>query len=314
MVNHTWPTNGTVAVTGATGFIGTRLCSLLHARGFQIIRIGRGPIAPGTTDISWDIYKGILDGAALEGVHAVVHLAGAPIAERWTDAHRRAIRNSRVAGTTLLANTLAGLRTPPRVLVSGSAIGIYGSRGDTILDESSTLGDDFLARTGIEWEAATAAAEHAGIRVVHVRTGIVQDQDGGALAKQLPLFRIGLGGNLGSGNQWLSAISMTDHIHAVLHCLQNPAVHGAVNLVSPHPVTNADFTTALGEVLHRPTFAHVPEFALRLALGTEMANLTVLASQRIVPRVLLDSGFTFQHDSIGAILRHAVSERDAAGT
>lgn len=306
MVNHTPATTLTVAITGASGFIGTRLSALLHAHGYQVIRIGRGPRQPGITDVSWDVDHGVLDSAPLEGIDAVVHLAGASIAERWTRAHRKAIRNSRVMGTTLLANTLAGLRKPPSVLVSGSAIGIYGSRGDTILDETSTPGDDFLARTGIEWEAATVAAERAGIRVVHARTGIVQDEDGGALAKQLPLFRLGLGGTLGSGDQWLSAISMTDHIHAVLHCLQNTAVSGAVNLVSPHAVTNADFTTALGQILHRPTFAHVPEFALRLALGTAMANLTVLASQRIVPRVLLESGFTFQHATIDEILRAAL--------
>lgn len=296
----------TVAITGATGFIGTRLAAFLASHGYHILRIGRGPRMPGTTDVTWDVQTGQLDSAALEGVDAVVHLAGANIAERWTSSHKKDIRESRINGTTLLASTLAGLRQPPKVLVSGSAIGIYGSRGSTILDESSTLGDDFLAQTGMAWEAAAAAASIAGIRVVHIRTGIVQDESGGALAKQLPLFRVGLGGPLGSGDQWLSAISMADHIGAVRHCIETDTLSGAVNLVGPHAVTNTEFTDTLGEILRRPTFASVPAFALRLVLGAEMANLTVLASQRIVPRVLLDSGYTFQHGTIREILRSAL--------
>lgn len=306
MVNHATGAGRTVAITGATGFIGSALAAFLVERGYRVLRIGRGPLQPGTTDVAWDISAGTLDAAALEHVHAVVHLAGASIATRWTPQHRKAIRDSRVLGTTLLAKTLASLSHPPRVLVSGSAIGIYGSCGDTILDESSAPGNDFLAKTGVEWEAATAAASSAGVRVVHIRTGIVQDQQGGALAKQLPLFRLGLGGTLGSGTQWLSAISMADQVGAVLHCIENDHVAGAVNVVAPNAVTNAEFTDILGDLLHRPTLASVPAFALRLALGTEMANLTVLASQRVVPRVLLESGYAFQHETMRSILQSAL--------
>jgi uncharacterized protein (TIGR01777 family) len=293
----------TVAITGATGFIGSQLAAFLSTGGHRVLRIGRGAVRPGVVDISWDPSSGRLDAASLEGVDAVIHLAGASIADRWTASHRRAIRDSRIEGTSLLAHTLAGLSRRPRALLSGSAIGVYGSRGDELLDEASRFGAGYLAEVGRDWEAATAPAERAGIRVAHLRTGIVMGAAGGALAKQLPLFRIGAGGKLGSGAQWLSPIALDDVIGAIHWVLMRDDLRGAVNLVAPEAVTNAEFTRVLAGVLHRPALATVPAFALRLALGAEMANETVLASQRVRPGALLASGFRFRLPGLEQMLR-----------
>lgn len=291
-----------VAITGATGFIGSQLAAFLTTGGHDVLRIGRGAVRPGVVDVPWDPVRGVLDPRALEGVDAVIHLAGASIAERWSDSHKRAIRDSRVEGTSLLAHTLAGLARKPRVLLSGSAIGVYGSRGDEVLDERSPFGTDFLAEVGRAWEAATAPAAEAGIRVVHLRTGIVQGAAGGALAKQAPLFRVGLGGPLGDGTQWVSPIALDDHIGAMHFCLMRDDIAGPVNLVGPEPVTNAGFTKTLAHVLSRPALAPAPAFALRLALGSEMADATVLASQRVVPGVLQAKGFRWRHPTLEAML------------
>ena len=292
-----------IAITGASGFIGSRLTEFLTAGGHKVLRIGRGVAGSGTTDITWNPERGRLDASALEGVDAVVHLAGASIGERWSAAHKTAIRTSRIEGTLLLCHTLAQLKRRPRVLVSGSAVGIYGSRGDEQLDESSALGNDFLADTARSWEASTEPASRAGIRVVHIRTGIVQGEGGGALAKLLPLFRMGVGGELGDGTQWMSPIALDDHVGAVHFCLMRDDMRGAVNLVGPAPLTNADYTDILARVLHRPSFVSAPAFALRLLLGEEMANLTALASQRVVPKRLLDAGFAFRHPTVEEMLR-----------
>ncbi|MBL0938571.1 MAG: TIGR01777 family protein [Gemmatimonadaceae bacterium] len=292
-----------VAITGATGFIGRQLAAFLSTGGHDVVRIGRGPVAPGVTDVSWNPDRGELDPRALEGVDAVVHLAGASIAERWTSAHRAAIKSSRVEGTSLLAHALAQLSRKPRVLLSGSAIGIYGAQRDELLDESSALGTDYLAEVGRAWEAATEPASRAGIRVVHLRTGIVQGAAGGALAKQLPLFRMGVGGPLGDGKQWLSSIALDDHIGAMHFCLMTDTIHGPVNLVAPELVTNAEFTETLARVLERPAIVPAPAFALRLALGREMADSTVLASQRVVPGALERAGFVWRHPTLERMLR-----------
>ncbi|MEN9507636.1 MAG: hypothetical protein RLZZ621_199 [Gemmatimonadota bacterium] len=292
-----------IAITGASGFIGSQLAAFLSTGGHDIVRIGRGAVKPGVVDVSWDPATGRLDAAALEGVDAVIHLAGASIAERWTPAHRRAIRDSRVEGTALLAHTMARMARAPRVLLSGSAIGIYGNRGDELLDEQSSYGTDFLAEVGQAWEAATAPAENAGIRVVHLRTGIVQGAAGGALAKQAPLFKMGLGGMLGSGTQWISPIALDDEIGAIHFCLMRDDVRGPVNLVAPEPVTNATFTQVLGDALSRPTLAAAPAAALRLMLGREMADATVLASQRVVPRALQRAGFQWRFPDLAGMLR-----------
>ena len=292
-----------VAITGASGFIGTGLAAFLSTGGHHVLRIGRGPVSPGKVDVRWDPERGTLDAKALEGVDAVIHLAGASIAERWTPAHRKAIRESRVEGTSLLAHTLASLSRKPRVLLSGSAIGYYGVRGDELLDESSRPGTDYLAETAKLWEAATAPAERAGIRVVHLRTGLVQGSAGGVLAKQAPLFKVGIGGKLGDGTQWVSPIALDDEIGAIHFCMMRDDVRGPVNIVSPFPITNAGFTRVLGDVLDRPSFTPAPAFALRLLLGEEMANLTALASQRVMPAVLQKAGFRFRLPEVERMLR-----------
>jgi len=287
-----------LAITGASGFVGAALVPFLTTGGHEVRTIGRGP---GNT-IPWDPARGALDAEALEGVDGVIHLAGENVGARWTAARRRAIVASRVEGTRLIAERCARLRTPPEVLVSASAIGIYGVRGDEWLDETSALGDDFLAEVGRAWEAATAPARDAGIRVVHLRIGIVLNPAGGALAKMLLPFRLGAGGRLGDGRQWMSWISREDLVGAIHHALQTPTLAGPVNATAPTPVTNADFTRTLAQVLHRPALAPVPAVALRALFG-EMAQGTVLASQRVRPAALEASGFRFLHPTLDAALR-----------
>lgn len=287
-----------VAITGASGFLGASLAAFLTTGGHSVVRIGRGS----GSDVSWNPARGELDLSALEGVDAVIHLAGASVAERWTPAQKRAIRESRVQGTRLIAESIAKLTVKPRVLLSGSAIGIYGSRGDETLDEASLVGNDFLAEVGMEWEGATTAAERAGVRVVHLRTGIVLNPAGGALGKMLLPFQAGVGGKLGSGTQWMSWISREDWIGAVHHALCTDSLRGVVNLVAPEPVTGATFAATLARVLGRPNLFPVPAFALRALFGA-MAEGTILASQRVLPTALSTSGFAFAHPSLASALR-----------
>ena len=297
-----------IAVTGASGFIGSQLCAFLTTGGHTVLRIGRGAKKPGVVDIVWDPSRGVIDARALEGVDAVVHLAGSNIAERWTAARKLDIRQSRVQGTTLISNTLAQLERKPRVLVSASAIGIYGDRGDEILDESSSAGKGFLCDVVREWEASTEAAERAGIRVVHARTGMVQGAAGGALAKMLPFFRLGLGGPIAGGTAWVSPIALDDEIGAIHFCIMRDDVRGAVNLVCPTPVTNAEFTHTLGGVLRRPAFMPTPAFSLRLMFGEEMTNNTILTSLRVMPGALQQAGFEFRHPTVENMLRFELGE------
>lgn len=287
-----------IAITGASGFVGAALVPFLTTGGHEVRTIGRGT----TSAVRWDPTRGALDTEALEGVDAVIHLAGENVGARWTAARRRAIVESRVQGTRLIAERCARMRTPPEVLVSASAIGIYGIRGDEWLDESSALGDDFLAEVGQAWEAATAPARDAGIRVVRLRIGIVLNPAGGALAKMLLPFRLGAGGRLGDGRQWMSWISREDLVGAIHHAVQTPSLAGAVNATAPTPVTNAEFTRTLARVLHRPALAPVPAFALRALFGP-MAEGTVLASQRVRPTALEAAGFRFLHPTLEAALR-----------
>lgn len=287
-----------IAITGASGFLGGALAAFLSTGGHRIVRVGRGA----ENDVRWDPSRGTIDAAALEGCDAVIHLAGASVAERWTTAQRRAIRESRVQSTQLIAKTIASLTRKPAVLLSGSAVGIYGSRGDESLDESSALGDDFLADVGREWEGATAAASDAGVRVAHLRTGIVLNPGGGALAKMVTPFLAGVGGPLGNGRQWMSWISREDWIGAVQHALFTDSVRGAVNVVGPEPVTAATFASTLARVLGRPNLLPVPSLALTTLFG-EMARGTILASQRALPRALEGSGFRFAHPSLATALR-----------
>lgn len=298
-----------VAVTGATGFIGRALTEALEADGHRVVPVTRHPA--GGDALRWDPTGGTIDGGGLEGLDAVVHLAGEPIASGpWTAAQRRRIHDSRQAGTTLLATALAGLQRPPATLVSGSAIGYYGDRGDDRLTEADDPGDDFLARVCIDWEAATAPAADAGLRVVHLRTGIVLHPDGGALAKQLPLFKLGLGGRAGSGRQWMSWITLADEVAAIRHALDHEAVRGPVNLTAPGAVTNAEFTRALGAHLHRPTVVRVPALARRLPFGVgDLVGSLLFTSARVIPDALLASGFTFAHADLDGALDDLLGRR-----
>jgi hypothetical protein len=292
-----------IGVTGASGFLGQRLVPALHAARHQVVRIGRGPDA----DVRWNPSAGTIDASGCAGIDAVVHLAAANVGERWTPAHRREIRDSRVLGTALMAHTAAALTPRPRVLVCASAVGIYGNAGDVVLDESSPPGGDFLAEVGRAWESAAEPARYAGIRTVHLRFGVVLSRQGGALARMLPVFLLGGGGRLASGRQWMSWISMEDAVGAVRFALERESLVGAVNAVAPSPVTNAEFTETLARVVRRPALFPVPAFALNLMFG-EMAQGTLLASQRVLPRQLLAAGYAFQHSTLEPALRAAVNE------
>lgn len=292
-----------VVVTGASGLIGSALADALLRRGDDVVRLVRHE--PRAADERrWDPMGAGLDPDALLGADAVVHLAGAGIADRrWTPARRAEIRDSRLRGTTLLARAVAAAPAPCPVWISGSAIGYYGSRGDEELDEDSDGGTDFLAALCHEWEAATSPAVSAGTRVVLLRTGVVLSPDGGALARQLPLFRLALGGRLGDGRQWTSWISLPDEVGAILHAVDHADLAGPVNATAPAPVTNAELTRALADAVHRPAPLAVPRAALHLALGKQLTDLAVLASQRARPRRLVDSGYTFVHPDIDGALR-----------
>jgi len=298
----------TIAVTGSTGLIGRSLISFLTTGGHRVRRLVRG--RAGADDISWDPAAGRLDGAALEGVDAVVHLAGESIAgARWTVEQKQRILDSRILGTTLLAETLARLTRPPSVLISASAVGIYGDRGDEVVTEETHLrtGADsmFVERVGHAWEAASAPAERAGIRVARARIGIVLTPAGGALEQLLPPFRIGAGGRMGSGRQYMSWVSIDDVVGALHHVLMTESLHGPVNVTAPEPATNEDFSRALGQVLGRPTLFPVPAAALRLLLG-ELADELLLASMRVLPTRLQQSGYPFRHPTLERALRHVL--------
>ncbi len=288
-----------VAVTGANGLVGSDLAAFLSTGGHEVARIVR---RPGPGDIGWDPAADRIDAEALEGVDAVVHLAGENIAAgRWSDESKRRVLDSRTKGTSLLCRTLARLERPPRVLVSASAIGFYGDRGDEELDEASPAGDGFLADVCRQWEAATAPARDAGIRVVNLRIGVVLTPKGGALAQMLTPFRLGVGGALGPGTQWMSWISLDDLVAAVLHAIATPGLAGPVNATSPVPVTNAELTRTLARLLRRPAVFAVPAFALRALLG-EMADALLLASTRVAPRRLVETGFVFRDARLDSAL------------
>lgn len=298
----------TVLISGASGFIGSHLAKALAADGHRVARLARkqSHTAPNVTDsVNWDPEAGAIDRSTLARVQpeAVINLAGEPIAKRWTSERRRRIHDSRVRGTTVLAEALAVLSVKPKVLVSGSAIGYYGAhRGDELLDEDSAPGSDFLAKTARDWEQATRAAANGGIRVVTHRTALVLGEGGGILARMLPVFRLGLGGRVGGGRQWMSWIALDDVVRAIRFLIDTPALSGPVNLVAPEPARNEDFTKILARVLGRPALLPVPAFALELAFGT-MADNTLLASQRVVAKRLAGAGFEFGHPRLEEALR-----------
>jgi hypothetical protein len=300
-----------IAITGATGLLGTALVPFLTGAGHEVVRVTRRPAAAaqlpaGVRDIGWDPERGELDARALEGVDAVVHLAGAPVSERWTEEHKREIRDSRVKGTRLLMETLARLTTRPGVLVSASAVGYYGDGGDQLMHETSPAGQGFLADIAREWEAATQPAVDAGMRVVNARLGILLSPHGGALAKLLPPFRMGGGGRIGSGQQWLSWIALDDTVGAFEHLLFTEAARGPFNIVAPQPARNEEFGHVLGHVLHRPAVVNVPAFAIRLLFG-EMADAMLLAGQRVSCDKLVTSGYRFRFPSLEQALRFELS-------
>ncbi|HTB20812.1 MAG TPA: TIGR01777 family oxidoreductase [Bryobacteraceae bacterium] len=275
-----------IAITGASGLIGKRLRQQLSAAGHVALTIPRDGTPP--------------------ACDAVVHLAGEPVSQRWTEAAKKRIHDSRVEGTRNLVTALAAQAQRPRVLVCASAVGYYGSRGDQILTEASSPGTDFLARVVVDWEEAAQLAEPLGIRVVRLRFGMVLGP-GGALAKLLPLFRLGVGGKLSSGHQWMAWIHIDDVVNLILFALNFAAIRGAVNATAPHPVTNEEFTQRLATALHRPAILPVPAFALNLVLG-EMSEM-VLASQRVLPTVAKSAGFQFQYPELRAALENLVASR-----
>ncbi|MFI2029293.1 TIGR01777 family oxidoreductase [Streptomyces buecherae] len=292
-----------IAVTGASGLIGSALAHALRGDGHHVVRLVRH--APRTDhEVEWDPHRQWVDASGLIGCEAVVHLAGAGIGDRrWSAARKRELRDSRVLGTAAIAEAVASLDTPPAVLVSGSAIGVYGDTGDRPVDEDTPPGHGFLADLCQEWEEAAEPAVEAGIRTAYARTGLVVARGGGAWGRMFPLFRLGLGGRLGAGDQYWSFIALRDEVAALRHIIATESLSGPVNLTAPEPVTNREVTAAMGRVLRRPTKLAVPRPALRLALG-ELAS-DVLSSQRVLPRRLLDTGFRFDFPHIDDAIRAA---------
>jgi uncharacterized protein (TIGR01777 family) len=296
----------TVAVSGASGLVGSALVPFLSTGGHRVRRLVRG--RPEAGDIAWAPGQGEMDTVALEGVDAVVHLAGAPIAEgRWTEERKALIRRSRVEGTRVLSEALARLARPPKVLVCASAMGFYGNRGDEVLTESSASGTGFLADVTREWEAATAAAEQAGIRVVHLRLGVVLSARGGALAKMLPAFQAGAGGRIGDGRQWMSWVSLEDVLGLIHFALRTPGMRGPVNAVAPNAMRQEEFARTLGHVLSRPALVPLPAVAVRALFG-EMGDETLLLSAHVRPEAAERQGFTFLHPSLEQTLRFTLGK------
>jgi uncharacterized protein len=295
-----------VLVSGSHGLVGKALVASLIKDGHEVLYLVRREHQFGSPEIEWHPENGEIDAQHLEGLSAVVHLAGESIAAgRWTDEKKRRIRSSRIAGTQLLANTLINLKHPPQSFLSASAIGYYGNRGDEVLTEASSAGNEFLADVCREWEQATEPAAEKGIQVVNLRFGIILSGRGGALARMVTPFRMGVGGRVGSGEQWMSWIALHDVVSAIKFALTNNSITGPVNIVSPNPVTNADFTSELGKALSRPTIFPMPAFGVRLAFG-EMGDALLLSSQRVIPEKLSNAGFVFAHPQLEEALRTAL--------
>ena len=297
-----------IVVSGASGLLGEAVCAFLTTGGHRVDRLVRRPPAPGTTDIQWDPAAGLIDVAALEGADAVIHLAGENIAQRWTPEAMKRVMDSRKLSTKLLAEAIARLQAKPKVFVSASAVGYYGDRGDDPVDETDrTAGQNFLAEVCQAWELASHPARDAGVRTVNLRFGVVVTPRGGALAKMLPPFRLGLGGPIGSGEQWMSWIGLDDALGAVLHVLKTPELAGPVNATSPQPVQNREFTRILGQALHRPALIPLPPAAV-LTLFGDMGKAMLLEGQRVVPGKLLETGFRFETPYLLEALRWELGE------
>jgi len=295
-----------ILIGGSHGLVGKALISSLADR-HEVFDLVRREAKPGAREIEWHPNKGVIDPSKLEAFDALINLAGESIAEgRWTDEKKRRIHDSRVKGTQLLSEALAGLSQKPKVFLCASATGIYGHRGDELLDEDSEPGGGFLAHVCRDWEQAAAAAASAGVRVVNLRFGPILAREGGMLEKMLAPFKLGLGGKVGSGKQYISWVAIDDVVGATMLAIDNESIRGPVNVVSPNPVTNEEFTRTLGHVLNRPTVFAMPEFAARLAFG-EMADEMLLVSQRVAPKKLNDAGYQFQNPELGAVVRKYVS-------
>jgi uncharacterized protein (TIGR01777 family) len=298
----------TIAITGATGLLGSALSHFLTTGGHRVVRLSRRPARDPDTFV-WDPERGLLDPGALPALDAVVHLAGESIAGgRWTDARKAAIHRSRVVGTRTLAESLAALPSPPRTLLCASAVGYYGTGGDPVTEESGP-GRGFLAETCQAWEAAAEPAAAAGLRVVHLRIGLVLTPAGGLLRLLLPLFRAGLGGRVGPGTQGMSWVGIDDVVGAFHHALHLERLRGPVNVTAPHPVSNADFSRTLAEVLARPALVPAPSFGVRLVMGREMADETALGGPRVLPARLISSGYRFRHESLEDAMRHLLGRQ-----
>ena len=296
-----------ILITGASGLIGTALQESFEEKGYEMLLASRKE-PKDENDIQWNPDTGFADEDLhrLEGFDSVVHLAGESIAGlRWTDEKKKAIRDSRVHGTRTMIEAFARLENKPEVFISASAIGFYGDRGDDEMTETSTAGDTFLSEVAKEWESEARRAEDMGIRTVLLRNGIVLSKDGGALGTMMTPFKLGVGGVIGSGKQWMSWISMDDLVGIVIFAIENGKVRGAINVTSPNPVTNEEFTKTLGEVLYRPTFLPLPEFAVNLVFG-EMGDALLIDSTKVIPKRLLDAGYKFEYPDLKTALEHAV--------
>lgn len=297
-----------VFVTGSTGMVGTDLCARLESDGHEVGRLVRRT-AKNSNEAQWSVVDGTIEAEKLEGCDAIIHLAGENIAgSRWNDAFKAKIRDSRVDGTRLLAEAVAGLKSPPKVVVCASAIGYYGDRGDDKMLEDSSAGDDFLAGVCKEWEQAADPLRDKGIRTVHLRIGVILSSKGGALAKMLFPFKMGGGGVIGNGKQFWSWVSLDDVVGGLIHCMNHEELSGPVNGTAPEPATNREFTKTLGKVLSRPTFLPMPAFAVKLAFG-EMGQALMLASTRVIPEKLVDSGYKFQYPSLAGAFKRAINEK-----
>lgn len=297
-----------ILLSGSHGLVGTALTKSLEADGHEVRPLVRYATGYGSHDIEWSPERYSIAMSRIEGFEAIIHLAGESIAEgRWTDERKQLIRESRVKGTRLISESIVTLKDPPKTLLSASAIGYYGNRGDELLTEESAPGDDFLADVCVEWEEATREAREKGIRTANLRFGIILDQKGGALAKMLPPFRMGVGGRIGDGKQWMSWIALDDVVGAIKFVLTKQSLAGPINFVAPNPVRNAQFTKTLGRVISRPTIFPIPAFGVRLAFG-EMADALLLASQRVEPARLKEGGYPFQYPQLEAALRHVLGQ------
>lgn len=296
-----------ILISGASGLVGTTLLPKLRSNGHQIVTLVR-KASDNVSEICWDTQKGISNLDQLGDVDAVIHLAGESVGDaRWTEEKKRKIRDSRVNGTKVLCDSLLKLKNLPKTFISASAVGIYGNRGNEVITEESTLGSDFLAKVGIEWEKASDELKDKGVRVLYARLGIVISKKGGALEKMLLPFKLGLGGRLGSGNQYMSWIAIDDVVKSIEFLVSNESLSGAFNITAPNPVTNKEFTKTLGAILSRPAILPIPDFALKLALG-EFAEIALLASQKVIPYKLERAGYIFSFSDIESALRHELSQ------